>query len=566
MLNKKQKKVAFELTGNTIVSASPGTGKTKTLVARAQRKLESIPKHKSLALITYTNAGADEISSRLHSEDKDIFVGTIHRFCLQFILRPFGWFYNWNKPRIITYDELNEFVEINDDIDFGDNPLDELNKIKRLLNGELDLSVEWLNTDSLEYVAKLYYDFLESKKAIDFNEILYRSYKIIYENIFVASSLANKFYEISVDEFQDTNVYQYEILKAINNASACSFFIVGDEKQKIYSFAGAIDNAFEKASADFNAVIESLDITYRSTSNIINGYSSLFPNHPSLFNESKYKEIDYKIIISETTNQNNNNYIERCVKTLIEKDNLSLSKIAILTTRWRDAYFISKMLRQKYHVVGLGALPHRNMNSSTFSLIRCISKFIISPSIRNLRVIRRNIEFHMLENNITLSEKEITYVINSIISDVKEMELTKSLIQGLSILRDLFDEVFKINHSAFDEIINNINEEEAPLWSIDKYFKTLAGIDGITINTIHQAKGLEYEVVILNGVNENRIPYQRFLERNGNNWIFEPLTNDNLENGRTLLYVGMSRAKGILIIIHNWKPSLFIPTIKAVNK
>ena len=113
MLNPKQKRVAYELAGNTIVSASPGTGKTKTLVARAQRKLEFKPQHRSLALITYTNAAADEISARLHSDDKSIFIGTIHRFCLEFILRPFSWIYKWDKPRIITYDELKEFIESN---------------------------------------------------------------------------------------------------------------------------------------------------------------------------------------------------------------------------------------------------------------------------------------------------------------------------------------------------------------------------------------------------------------------------------------------------------------------
>lgn len=98
---------------------------------------------------------------------------------------------------------------------------------------------------------------------------------------------------------------------------------------------------------------------------------------------------------------------------------------------------------------------------------------------------------------------------------------------------------------------------------MEKYFKTVSGVDGITVNTIHQAKGLEYDIVILNGVSENRIPWQR---RIGNTWDYEPLTDENLENGRTLLYVGMSRAKAILILLHNWRPSLFISTIKAVNK
>jgi superfamily I DNA/RNA helicase len=562
MLNSKQKKVAFELTGNTIVSASPGTGKTKTLVARAQKKLETLPKHKSLALITYTNAGADEISSRLNADDKEIFIGTIHRFCLEFILRPFSWIYNWNKPRIITYDELNEFVEINSDIDFGDSPLDELGKIKRLLNGELDKSVEWGNVESLEYIAELYFGFLSTKKAIDFNEILYKSYKIISENTFVSSSLANKFYEISVDEFQDTNIFQYEILKAINQTPTCTFFMVGDEKQKIYKFAGAIDNAFENASKDFNAIIENLDVTYRSTTNIINGYSCLFHNHPKLENESIYKGVDYKIVISETTNQNNNSYIENTVKALVEKGNASLSEIAILTTSWRDAFFISRSLRQKYHVVGLGALPHRSMNTSTFGLIRCLSKFLFAPTIRNLRVIRRNVEFHALENNILLAEKELTNSVNSLITKFKELDFTSHLLQGLNLLKNVFEEVFNIDNSDIQEIVDSINTEEAENWTLEKYFKTVSGIDGITVNTIHQAKGLEYDIVFLNGVSENRIPWQK---RIGNTWDYEPLTPENLENGRTLLYVGISRAKAILILIHNWKPSLFIPMIKAVN-
>jgi DNA helicase II / ATP-dependent DNA helicase PcrA len=562
MLNAQQKKVAFELSGNTIVSASPGTGKTKTLVARAQKKLESIPKYKSLALITYTNAGADEISSRLHVENKTIFIGTIHRFCLEYILRPFSWIYRWNKPRIVTFDELKEFVEIHPDLDLGENPLDELNKIKRLLSGELDTSVEWDSVESLEYIAELYYDFLKSKKAIDFNEILYRSYKIVSEKKFVATSLTNKFYEISVDEFQDTNIYQYEILKAINSTPICTFFLVGDEKQKIYTFAGAIDNAFDIASKDFNAPIENLEITYRSTSNIIKGYSSLFDNHPKLQNESHLKYEDLKIVIGEVLNRNLNNYINDTVKILLESCSATPSDIAILTTSWRDAFFISQSLRQKYNVVGLGALPHKNMNSSSFALLRCLSKFTLLPSIRNLRTIRRNVEFHALESNLIFTEKELTYSANTLITQFKALDNSLNLIQGLREIKEILDKIFKIINSDIDDIISNINESEAENWTLGKYFKTVSGIDGITINTIHQAKGLEYNFVLLNGVSENRIPYQ---VRIGKTWDYEPLTEANLENGRTLLYVGMSRAKAMLFLIHNNKPSLFLREINAVN-
>lgn len=249
----------------------------------------------------------------------------------------------------------------------------------------------------------------------------------------------------------------------------------------------------------------------------------------------------------------------------MEKCSASLSDIAILTTSWRDAFFISRSLRQKYHVVGLGALPHRSMNSSTFTLIRCLSRFTFAPTISNLRVIRRNVEFHALENSILYTEKELTYSVNSLITKFKDLNFESTLLEGLNLLKTIFEEVFKIDNSDIIEIANNISNEEAEIWTLEKYFKTVSGIDGITINTIHQAKGLEYEIVFLNGVSENKIPYQRLLERNGNNWVYEQLTDESLENGRTLFYVGISRAKAILILIHNWKPSLFISKIKGVN-
>ncbi|MCD4737600.1 MAG: hypothetical protein K8R53_16285, partial [Bacteroidales bacterium] len=281
-----------------------------------------------------------------------------------------------------------------------------------------------------------------------------------------------------------------------------------------------------------------------------------------LTNESEFKDIDYKLIVRETTNENNNDTIETLVKNLVEKGKMPLSEIAILTTSWRDAFFISRNLRQKYHVVGLGALPHRNVNSSTFSLIRAISRFTYSPRVRNLRIIRRNVEFHALENNILTDDRELVNWTNEVVSRIKNMSMNLPLIQGLNYLRMLFNSVFKFNHSDFDEIISYISDEESPLWTVEKYFKTLSGIDGITVNTIHQAKGLEYLSVILNGVNEGRIPYQVW------NWetrTREPLTQEYLENGRTLLYVGMSRAKAILIMLHSWNPSMFIPSIKKVN-
>ncbi|MGM5630837.1 ATP-dependent helicase [Apibacter raozihei] len=565
MLNDKQCRVVYDLTGNTIVSASPGSGKTKTLVARAQHKLETIPFHKSLALITYTNAGADEIAYRLADQDYKVFIGTIHRFCLEFILRPFGWIFNWHKPRVVTYNELNEFIEENKTLDLGSSPLDELNKIKKTLDGNLDTTVVWNNLTDIQTVANAFYDFLQNRKAIDFNEILYRSYKIIKEKDFVISSLANKFYEISIDEFQDTNIYQYEILKAIQQKKICTFFMVGDEKQRIYRFAGAIDNAFKRASLDFDAPIEILEVNYRSTSNIINTYSSLFENHPELINESEYKSIDYKVIFQQTKKDDHNTIVKNYIEYLVNKGNIEPSEIAILSLQWRDALSVSKALRNKFRIVGLGALPHKSLNNSTFNLVRCLSRFSHSITVKSLRIIRRAIELHVLENNLTISNTEFNYITNSLISKFGQIDNSLSLKDGIFELQKVFDIIFKVSHSAFDELLYLLDDDEAEQWTFEKYIETLSGVAGITINTIHQAKGLEYKVVILNQINENKIPYQMYLGQQNGNYIYEDLTEESIEDGRTLLYVGLSRAQAVLVILHNWKPSMFIQTLKSVN-
>lgn len=564
ILNELQKKAVFEIKGNTIVTASPGSGKTKTLVARAMYKLEDIPKFKTIALITYTNAAADEISSRLINQN-NIFIGTIHRFCLEFILRPYGWLYRWNKPKIISYEEKEVFFENNEDIDleqnFGQNKFDEIGKIKKELNGELDTSIEWNHDISLIEVVKRYYVYQESIKVIDFNEILYRSYKIISENEFILKSLANKFYEILVDEFQDTNHFQYEILRKVNNQGNCIFFMVGDKRQQIFKFAGAIENAFEKAELDFDAEPVELIETYRSTANIVNAYSKLFDNHPVINNKfSLNNRFDYKINIIETKKANHNNDVVNIVKHIVDEMGIPLDEIAILSTSWFSAFNVSKILRDKYIIVGLGALPHKHIaNNSTFSLLKSLANYYHKQNTKSLRKVKRNIELHCLENDLSFSDKALFYKTNSLITNLLKTDTTKSIIQGLNDYNVLFDRLFEIKHSTFKEISELIKDEDKKVWNIGQYMQTLSGLNGITNNTIHKVKGLEYDVVILNAMNENKIPYQKLLSRKG--WLYETLTNESIEEGRKLFYVALSRAKKHLIVLHNWKPSMFIDLI-----
>ena len=327
----------------------------------------------------------------------------------------------------------------------------------------------------------------------------------------------------------------------------------------IYRFAGAIDNGFSKALIDFDTTIEYLDVTYRSTQKIVNAFSILFDNHPTLQNESIYRNDDSPLSFIETDNNTNNSSIETIVTNLIERDNIDIAEIAILTNSWRDAFFISRHLRQRYQVVGLGALPHRNSSSTTFSLIKSVSRFYLQPSIKNLRIIKRNIELHSLENNFTFSANKLAFATNQFISNMVALDKSIPLIHGLEQLKSIMDSAFLFEHSTIDEIIELIDIDEANNWTLEKYVHTISGVSGITVNTIHQAKGLEYDAVILNGVNEGNIPFQLWdpIAR-----VRHPLTTENFIDGRAKLYVGVSRAKKKLCITHNWRPSMFIPHLK----
>ncbi len=557
-LNNEQRDIVFNYPTGVIVNASPGTGKTTTLVARALYKIELLPKYKKIALITYTNAGTDEISSRLINHS-DAFIGTIHRFCLKYILRPYAWIYDWGKLNVLSYENQLNFLESNKDIDLGDSPTDELSKIKKNLDGSFDMTIAWSHEIELGEVIERYINYLGEINCIDFNEILYRSYKIIDENAFVVRSLAHKFYEILIDEFQDTNIFQYQILKKINEIGITTFFMVGDEKQKILRFAGAIDEAFSVAQRDFNLPLKYLVTTYRSTNNIVEAYSIIFDNHPRINNESLFRDLDIKLLKKEFDYRNNklDASINYAVDYLVDCCGVQLDEIAILSKTWFDSLNASSYLRQKYNIVGLGALPHpmKNVKDSTFELMKNLAKFRLHSSSKNLKSIKRSFEEHLNGNGINLDDEEHIKIINQLIKRFSEVDETLNLEEGIVFLQDIFDDLLFIEHNTFKIIKDEIKEEELVFWTIGKYFKTISNIDGILSTTIHQSKGLEFDAVILNQMNVGKVPHQNW---NPQNREHEPLSEEDYKDGKNIFYVGLSRARKYIIILHNWKPSIFV--------
>jgi|GEM_PF-787788 len=548
-LSDLQRLAAKEIPGNLIVSAPPGSGKTRTLIARAQHKIKTLPKWRTLALITYTNAGADEIEERL-PPDCPVFLGTIHRFCLEFILRPFSWLEKWPRHRLIKPEEVSSLVAERD-WDLGDNPQEVLNSIRKRPDGSIDPGGNWAPSIPLEQVASAYWSFLDRCGAVDFNEILFRSFSLLSRNVFIGKSLANFFYEILVDEFQDTSELQFRMLMEIHKNGPTTFFLVGDSRQSILRFAGAIRDSFSVAKIAFAAEEVVLRQVYRSTDHIVRGYRSLFQDHPEVENCSSCKSGPQQIIVAPDGHPHHDMRLLAAIEWLHKSCNVELGKIAILSTRWRDGLEASVGLRSRFPVVGLGALPHpmKNLRGSSFELLRSVAKFNVLPSLSSLRGLIRAFEVRLLEVGSNLNQVTFHQTLNRMISEVAQIDRDTNVIAGLHAIRTIFESSICASHSELAEISGAIPGREAAQWSLGKYFSALAGEGGIWINVIHQAKGLEFEAVILDHVDRGRIPYQKYV--GGFPDKFAPLKPDDLEDGRNLLYVGMSRARKFLILFHS---------------
>lgn len=555
MLNNEQANAVKETASNILLIAPPGSGKTNTLIHRAITKYGFLPENRMIALITYTNAGADEISSRMDCDPSRIFIGTIHSFCLKYILRPFGWKNEWRNSRILQFNELQQFVAGNFTFSQEINWIDELNKIQKNHDGDLVEPSNWGNGYDYEKIANKYFDHLDAIGAIDFNEVIRRSLVLVSNYDFIAKSLASRFYEILVDEFQDTNEQQYLILKRIISQNKSTSFFVGDPRQQILSFSGYIEGGFDRVTDDLRCKKMELVKAYRSSDLIVSAFQKLYPGDTRLENLSPTKLFSSQPLNLSLVSANIPDFIRG-----FREAGIKYSEIAVLATSWVDCLNASRLLRGSFPLSGIGALPHRSINSAGFSLLRSLFAYTIIENHSTFRVLKRRLSAYFHEYNYEPNSEEINSALSSLITKSKSADADMSLNDGLLYFKEVFEESLRFNHSVFDEIISREIDSSFRSWKLSEYKNALSGSDSIFVNTIHQSKGMEFDAVIMYCADEGKIPRQVW-DRNTRTRL--PLTSDSEADGRKLFYVAMSRARKHLVITHDRSPSMF--TIEALR-
>lgn len=547
---------AVTIDKNALVIACPGSGKTRVLTHKIAYELERLEsKKKFIIALTYTNRAAEEIQRRLDDlgiPQEQLWVGTIHSFCHQWIIKP----YSAYEPALI-----NGFSIIDD------------NKKKKILNDlkkkhsipyysdvttSLNREGEYINSDSVtDTIAKEFHDIILENKEIDFDLLLYYSYKLLICKKKIRLHLANLFSYIFVDEFQDTQDLQYAIIgQVIAEANDnCKLFLVGDPDQAIYgSLGGTSKSLFEikEEIGNQEVVLKEIPGNYRSTQRIVDFFKNFQSTQVGIEACGRYAEEDGLITLN-TTAYKDNLYKEIAdIITHNLKNGVPPNEICIIAPQW---YFLTPLAQKLKSILpdvpfdapGVSPLP-TNRENFWWKLSRLfLSEITPSTSMSRFRWMKQIIDDLNSYTNGSLGNeytdcRRYLKIINSIKPNetIGILYLEKAFIEFFNILDlDIDDYYVIIEHwNIFFDGIQTRYESSDFIGIPDdiQFFKNIfKPSTGVVINTCHGIKGEEFETVIAFGLLWGYVPHWSSISKQKYD-IAESASNK-------LLYVIGSRAK-----------------------
>ncbi len=539
-LNPQQKQVCID-EGNILLKACPGSGKTRTLTYKIAYLVEKYIDSKKLNIaITYTNRAADEIRERLEKvetpEDK-VWVGTIHQFCLEFIIRPYTMYHKRLRK---GYHIIDEYVT--------------KQYIEEIIE-ELGIDIGYSKPFEYPEILEKYQKKLLDEKEIDFNDILSISFDLISDKKFIAENISGIIRTILVDEYQDTNELQYKILSSIVRADKkIQVTFVGDTDQAIYGGLGGVAKTCDELQKEFGIKFleRKLDGCYRSTQRIVDYYSYFQLKGMKIQAVSDIKDEIGCLIYDNTINKSE--LFEKIA--CIVKDELSKgipeTEICIIAPQWWLLFPLSKKMKELLPDVKFDAPDITPIKYDPMNIFYLISKLLFTESGKRItsrkRVANEIIEILTEEYKIRLSEQIDSYrvlkVINSIyptnengIAYLQEA-ITKFLV-GIGIELSMEASLYKAYEDFMARIKDRVKNNHLST-DIDVFKQCFKEKEGVVINTFHGVKGEEYTTVIAFGILNGYIPHWDTIRNR---------TKDYREDEtKKLLYVVCSRAKKNLFL------------------
>ncbi len=596
-LNEQQIEAVKHIDGPCLVIAGAGSGKTKVLTTRIAYLLESNISDYNILAITFTNKAAKEMRERLNIivPNNQVFVGTFHSFGLKIIRENVDSLEMDKNFTILDSEDVLSIIKKimkEKNIDSKDvSPYfvrSKISFIKNELLTEADID-KFFNTPVELKVVDIYHEYnkvLRKNNSVDFDDLLKLPVELFKRNSNILERYQEHYKYILIDEYQDTNEVQYKLSRMLANKYK-NIFVVGDPSQSIYGFRGAnFRNILDFENNFKDTKVVKLEQNYRSTKNILDAANSVIKNNKERKEMDLYSTLGDGVKVKYLRSYDEKHEIALIVDEIkkLLKEGYTYKDFAIFYRTNAQSRNVEEVLLKNgfpYKVVGSYYFYNRKEIKDLLCYLRLINNPFDDISLRRVINIPKrgignktvmDIENSAIGQNISMFEaiisgKELEFKniilelqndslnlsLTELIDDVldksglkKELEQEKSLDAELR-LENLME--FKSITASFEARTGSVNlsdflDEISLIADISEH-KDDDNV--ITLMTLHSAKGLEFPVVFITGMEEGIFPHQNaFLEG-----------NSGIEEERRLCYVGFTRAKERLYLTNAKKRMLY---------
>ena len=601
-LNNKQYEAVINTEGPCLIIAGAGSGKTKVLTHKIAYLINSINiKPWNILAITFTNKAANEMKNRVEAiigeVSKDMWIGTFHSICVK-ILRRFIDRIGYNNDFIIfdTSDQRTLIKECLKSCNLDEKMFSDRSVLSEISNAKNEMLEPMqyclkVNGDyrkeKISMIYSLYQKKLKENNAVDFDDIINLTIKILMENPDVLEYYSDKFKYVLVDEYQDTNKSQFTLVTMLASKYG-NITVVGDNDQGIYSFRGAdISNILNFEKDFIGTKIIKLEQNYRCSGNILNVANAVIKNNIVKYKKELWTENEkgeFPDIFCGDNEYDEASFVVEKINKLKREEYFKYSDFAILYRMNAQSRALEDILRREdipYKIIGGLKFYERKEIKDAIAYLRLIynpsdnlslKRIINEPkrgigktSIDNISKISDDTSTSMYEiiknaadyglNRVFVNTREFIEQIEYLRhrkDEIKISELIKEVLNKTGYTKALEDE----NTVEAETRIQNLEElltvaiefeDEYVENSLAEFLESItlsSDIDGmeesedsVILMTLHSAKGLEFPVVFLVGMEEGIFP--------GFKSIGEP---HELEEERRLCYVGITRAKQFLYL------------------
>lgn len=614
-LNPAQREAVETVEGPVLVLAGPGSGKTRVLTHRVAYLVREygVPPWQIMA-VTFTNKAAREMKERLYrllgDQVRKLTVGTFHAICARILRReaeaagisPQYVIYDTSDQRSLVRQAIRG-LNLDEKLYRPHSMLRVISHAKNELLTPAEMPVLTYREEIVKRIYEQYQALLDENNALDFDDLLTRTVRLFRQHEDVRRRYQQRYPFVLVDEWQDTNMAQYELVRLLAGERA-NLFVVGDEDQSIYRFRGADYRNVARFREDYpEARVILLERNYRSTQTILDVANAVISRNLHRHPKRLYTEKDggpQIRIVEAYDEQEEGDVIVSEIQRLVAQGEVRLGDCAVMyrtnaqsrpledafvrrgmpyklvgATRFyerqeiKDVMAYLRVVHNPYDGVGLSRIinvPPRGIGAKTEGRLVRWSEQKGVPVYAALQLLAEGDEAGM-EGVFGTRAQRVLESFTAIIEELNRARYELNLLELLDLLLEKtgyadyvqdgteegqarWENILELRTVARDyadlpveTALTTFLEEVALVSDVDNLDEQ---VDAPTLLTLHAAKGLEFPVVFIAGLEEGLFPHSRSME-----------DAEQMEEERRLCYVGVTRAKERLYLVHTFRRTLY---------